>query len=407
MASVAVIEDARGDRVLRVDNRFQMGGTAAAAAEYRHAHIPLLLHPAPRRALFLGLGTGISFGAAALHPGLAGDGVELLPEVVRVLPEFEPYNHSPGGRPGLSVYVADARRFVRAAATDYDVVVADLFHPARDGAGSLYTLEHFRAVRMRLAEGGLFCQWLPLHQLDENMLRIIVRTFLEVFPEGQAWLLRFNVDAPVLGLVGSPAPRRYGPDWVERRLPDPALAGELKKLALADSVRFFGNFLAGPERLRGFAGDAALNTDDRPRVNFGAPQFVYRGAAETYGRLLALLRLGTPSPKELLGDGADGAADAGAAAFARRLEGYWKARDVYLAGLVDEAEGREARAVDRFLESARLSDDFTSGYAQCLTLASALAPTRPDEARRLLERLTEAQPSRPVAREMLERLFGK
>jgi len=45
----------------------------------------------------------------------------------------------------------------------------------------------------------LFCQWLPLHQLDENMLRIIVRTFLEIFPDGQAWLLHLNVDIPVLG----------------------------------------------------------------------------------------------------------------------------------------------------------------------------------------------------------------
>jgi len=47
MASVAVVEDATRNRTLRVNNRFQMGGTGAAEAEYRHAHIPLLLHPAP------------------------------------------------------------------------------------------------------------------------------------------------------------------------------------------------------------------------------------------------------------------------------------------------------------------------------------------------------------------------
>src|SRR5256885_9146284 len=47
----------------------------------------------------------------------------------------------------------------------------------------------------------------------------------------------------------------------------------------------------------------------------------------------------------------------------------------YLNGLVDEAEGRQPTAIDRFVESARLSDDFTSGYAQCLSLASVLART--------------------------------
>src|SRR5256885_5746470 len=54
-----------------------------------------------------------------------------------------------------------------------------------DLAGSLYTLEHFQAIRERLAPGGLFCQWLPLHQLDEDMLRVIIRTFLEVFPDAR------------------------------------------------------------------------------------------------------------------------------------------------------------------------------------------------------------------------------
>src|SRR5438034_94509 len=101
------------------------------------------------------------------------------------MPSFAPHNFSPERQPALKMFVADARRFVRATSAQYDVIVADLFHPARDGAGSLYTLEHFRAIRQRLASGGLFCQWLPLHQLDENMLRIIVRTFLEIFPRSE------------------------------------------------------------------------------------------------------------------------------------------------------------------------------------------------------------------------------
>jgi len=119
--------------------------------------------------------------------------------------------------------------------------------------------------------------------------------------------------------------------------------------------------------------------------------------------LLTLLRLGAPNPVEVLGL----ESAAGAAPFAARLSRYWNARDVYLNGLVEQAQGREAIAIDLFVESARLSDDFTTGYAQCLSLATIWAPTKPAQARALLERLAEAQPSRPVAREMLERLFHK
>src|SRR5205085_7874113 len=66
-SSVAVVEDATRNRTLRVNNHFQMGGTGAAEAEYRHAHIPLLLHPAPRNALVLGVGTGITLGRSEEH----------------------------------------------------------------------------------------------------------------------------------------------------------------------------------------------------------------------------------------------------------------------------------------------------------------------------------------------------
>jgi hypothetical protein len=72
---------------------------------------------------------------------------------------------------------------------------------------------------------------------------------------------------------------------------------------------------------------------------------------------------------------------------------------------VFEADGQTDRAVDGYIESARLSEDFTTGYAQCVTIAGAKAASDPATARRILERLVEAQPNRPVAREMLQRLF--
>src|SRR6185503_6912400 len=101
------------------------------------------------------------------------------------------------------IHVADARRFVRATEERYDVIVADLFHPARDGAGLLYTHEHYRAVSSKLSEGGLFAQWLPLYQMSLETLRIITRSFVDVFPHTSAYLAHFNVESPVLGLMGS------------------------------------------------------------------------------------------------------------------------------------------------------------------------------------------------------------
>jgi spermidine synthase len=395
MGTVAVVEDPSGQRTLRVDNRFQMGGTAVADAEYRQAHLPLLLHGAPKRALFLGLGTGISFGAAALYPDLKSDGVELVPEVVEVMPAFAPANLKPYEQPNLRLHVADARRFVRAANDSYDVIIADVFHPYRDGAGALYTEEHFRNVSRRLNPDGLFCQWLPLHQLDEPTLRVIIRSFLNVFPNGEAWLLRFNVDVPVVALMGGPGQPSWSESWVEQRPTDPRLGGELKRLALADSVRLFGHLLADAEDLKTFAGEAPLNTDDNQRVTFMAPRAAYRRDAKPYESLLVLL---SQSKVRRV------SATAGTQ-FEARVNKYIEARNIYLHGLIHDAERRHEAALEAYLESARISGDFTSGYAQCLNIASATAASEPARAKRILEQLIRAQPERPVAAEMLKRLF--
>ena len=403
MATVVVTEDAQSHRTLRVDNRYQMGGTAAADAEYRQAHLPLLLHPNPQRALFLGVGTGISLGAASLYPQLQADAVELVPEVVDAMKFFEAKNFSAAQFPNFKLHTADARRFVRVTEQTYDVIIADLFHPYRDGAGALYTREHFAAVRQRLATNGLFCQWLPLHQLDEATLRVIVHTFESVFPNCEAWLLRFNVEVPVVALIGRHESSTWETNLVESRLGEVRLTGELKRMALTDSLRLHGHWLAGREELSRFADRAPLNTDDDQRVTFMAPHQAYQRAPKPYASLQALLDL---SEQSLSTAHALTDVDRRGEFTARRTR-YLAARNVYLRGLVHDSEQRRDEAIDAYIESARLSPDFTTGYAQGLSIANVLAGSDPARARKILERLIEAQPERPVARQMLERLFPK
>jgi spermidine synthase len=198
MATVTVTGDSSGQRMLSVNN-FGTGGSGSRFPDYRQTHIPMLLHPAPLRVLSLGLGAGMTFEAAGQHPGVQADGVELVPEILPLLHYFR--DPSARGQDGgdLHYYSADARRFVRAGTKPYDVIVGDLFHPARDGAGALYTLEHFQAVRRRLNENGIFCQWLPLYQLDLATVRLISRTFLQVFPNSSLWLCHNSVDSPKIG----------------------------------------------------------------------------------------------------------------------------------------------------------------------------------------------------------------
>ena len=65
---IVAVVDQSGSRRLKLDNFYVLGGTGSTGDGRMQPHIPLLLHPAPKRVVFLGLGTGITAGAALLHP---------------------------------------------------------------------------------------------------------------------------------------------------------------------------------------------------------------------------------------------------------------------------------------------------------------------------------------------------
>jgi len=387
MASVTVVSDEQGRKFLKVNDRFGMGGAVGIFAARRLGHLPLLLHPAPEQALFLGLGSGGSFRSSFWYPGLHARAVELLPEVVELRHHFEtPEDRFDPRR--QSIVAADARRYVRATDERYDVIVADLFHPARDGSGALYTREHFQAVAGRLAPGGLFCQWLPIYQLDPEVLEIVVRTFLDVYPDVEAYLADFNVLQPVLGLVGRSQPARHAAGWYDRRVSGPELRTALENVALRNEYQVLGCYLGGREALARFAGDGPLNLDDRPLVTYLAPRQVYARSSATRELLEAMLDLG-PAAADLVAPGTPGHAE-----LVERLEAYWRARDHFLHA---QEAGTPEQRLELLFASLAASPDFATSYYTLLEDVEATATEHPDVALTVLEGLIEAHPHRTEA----------
>ncbi|HVZ73355.1 MAG TPA: MnmC family methyltransferase [Polyangia bacterium] len=402
MAAVSVVEDADGVARLRINDRQQEGSSATYHVDARQAWLPLLLHPAPARALFLGLGTGVTASAATEDPRVRVEAVELLPEVIEASSVFRPT--ADGSLDRLHVVAADARRFVRESDARYDVIVADNFHPARSGSGALYTVEHFEAVRTRLAAGGVFCQWLPLHQLDLDTLRIIARSFLTAFPDGAAILASNSLETPVIGLVGRDAARAFDLAALRARL-SAGLPTRAATLGFDDELAVLGAFVAGPEALRRFAGDAPLNTDDRPVVAYRAPRVTYAPDSLPRDRLLAFLG-------EVAGRGAPPALAPDDPAFARRLAAYEAARDRFLRSGRDVRPSGDVRAMlaqvqAPLLAVLRKSPDFRPAYDPLIAMAGALAPIDPAAARVLLSELARVQPARTEAARLLASLDAR
>jgi spermidine synthase len=310
------------------------------------------------------------------------------------------------------VTIADARRYVAADTGQYDAIVADLFHPALDGSGTLYTTEHFVAVRKRLAPGGLFCQWLPLYQLDLPSLRAIIRGFLDVYPDGSAWLNHYSVRTPMLALVGRRDGGQLDLHTLDERLADPAIRAVVRQVGFEGSMDVLGQYVGGSRTLAEFAGQGPRNTDDYPFVALDAQRNVRALAAPPSALLLTVVRALRPDSAELLQKADRASLDPKQDAMAQRLAAYWQARDRFLeAGAALQGDPRGlalvSAAAPALLESIRISPEFDPAYHPLMGMAHSLMASHRAAAEHLLHEIDNAAPSRKEARTLLSREFGE
>lgn len=202
--TLAVVEHDRLGRAILVANQYMLGSTGVRYDQERLGHLPLLLHPRPDQVAFIGLATGITAGSAVEHDGVSKVTVaELSPLVVDAAARhFSNFNHDVTRHPRVRVLKEDGRTVIAASPGRFDVIVGDLFLPWAPGAGRLFSREHFESVRTALRPEGVYCQWLPMHQLTESQWRRVAATFGSVF--GEVWLFQgtYRSQAPSLALVG-------------------------------------------------------------------------------------------------------------------------------------------------------------------------------------------------------------
>lgn len=280
--TVTVIERQDGHRVIKVNGGYGLGSTKAYLEQAYQARIPLHLFPDTRTVFFLGLGTGISAGAA-LEPEFPKVesivSCELIPEVVEAAKTWIPQEMTNGvfTDPRSHLRIGDGRHMLTASDETYDMINADLFLPYRRGAGSLYSLEHYRVAASRLNEDGVFVQWLPLYQLTEYEFGVITRTMLEVFGEVTMWRNNFQPGLEKVALIGrkSGKPLAVAPGG-KREAMLAAVDGLDWQSATPDMVRvsrqampflYAGNLTKSADLFRDFP----INTDDKPVIEYQTP----------------------------------------------------------------------------------------------------------------------------------------
>ena len=222
-------------------------------------HLPMVLHPAPKDALVIGLGGGATSGAVSQHRGAKVQVVELSDSVRKGAAYFAHVNYDVLNQPNVRIRVDDGRNFLLLSGEHFDVITADIIQPIHAGAGNLYSREYFSLVRQALKPGGLALQWIGHRPTPQY--KLIMRTFLEVFPDASLWL-----DGNLM--VGSLEPIRLHAQAFEAQRADPVTAAALDEVGLRSFDDLRSWYTAGPDDMRRFVGPGPVLTDDRPLLEY-------------------------------------------------------------------------------------------------------------------------------------------
>jgi len=262
-----------GNLSIRVNGKADAStGTADMPTQRTVGNLGMLHHPAPQRALVIGLGSGVTLGAVAGHPVKHVDCVEISPAGARAAEHFSSANGGVLKDPRVKLTIGDGRNAVQFAREPYDVIVSQPSNLWISGMANLFTRDFFAMASKRLGPGGVFCQWVQAYRLPLDDFRSILRTFFEVFPEGSLWEVFPGQDYI---LLGSTSPIRMPFSELQVRMAAPALREQFDDLHVPGVAGLLGHFIAPAAEVRAAVGSAALLTDDQSTIEYSTSRAMF------------------------------------------------------------------------------------------------------------------------------------
>ena len=268
-ATVSVWEGLSG-RTLRLNGKVDASDHGDMNTQIMLGLAPAAARPEPASALVIGFGSGVTTRVLSQVPGMRRVRVvEIEPAVLAMNGLFQGVNDSVLARRTVEAVVDDARSALQLHDDRFDVIVSEPSNPWVAGVATLYTPEFFRIVRSRLAEDGVYCQWVQVYQLPLPVVASVVRNLRAVFPHVEVWFSS-SLDLMVLG---SGRPIRYDRAWLARLLAPATSVGALSRewLGVDSAGDHFGRRLLGEAGAARLAERATLaHSDDRPELEFVA-----------------------------------------------------------------------------------------------------------------------------------------
>lgn len=383
-SSTVSVRTLAGTRALAIDGKVDASNRTDMLTQKLLAHVPLLLHREPRRVAIVGLGSGVTLGAALRHPVERVDVIEISPEVVEASAFFSEDNGRGLEDRRTRLIVSDGRSHVQLTSSRYDVIISEPSNPWMAGIAPLFTREFFLSARSRLAPGGVMCQWAHTYDIADADLRSIAATFASVFPQGSIWLVG---EGDVLFVATNDA-AGLALDRIEAAWRRPGVAEDLATVSVLDPFSLLSLYVGGARQLEQYGRSHAIQTDDRTRIEFSGPLGIYDRRGSANAPLLAALMAASEVPAVIQA----ATTAAGAVEWAHR-------------GLMLLNARADAGAYESLARSVQLDPTVEATLTGFVDAASG-SPDRLGNARRLLEAVVSRRPDALPVRAALARLLA-
>jgi spermidine synthase len=268
-SNVAVVRRNPYILALEIDRWWQ--GQDRKTHQIMAGHLPMMLHPDPRRVLVVGVGAGQTPLRVTMYDIERLDCVDIEPRIFDLVRVHYPSRWLDD--PRVRILRADGRNHLTHTDQLYDVIALEVGQVFRPGVATFYTADFYRRARARLRPGGLMSQFVPLPFLSADDLRGVIATFRTVFPQATLW---YNTSELLLiGSTGETIALR--PERWARVTANPAIREDLQfslwggpEHWLARPDVLLGGFLAGGGGLPALSTGGRIYRDDRPELEYVA-----------------------------------------------------------------------------------------------------------------------------------------
>jgi spermidine synthase len=269
-ANMAVVQR-DGDLEIEIDKWWQGGNKKTH--QIMAAHVPMLLHPNPKRVLVVGVGTGQTASRFLMYPIDQLACVDIEPTLFPFIQKH--FDTDWMTDPRTQIIPEDGRNHLRHTAATYDIISLELGEVSRPGVAFFYTTDFYHRARQRLNPGGYLIQFVPLRFLTENQFHSIVRSFLTVFPQSILW---YNTSE--LLLIGTTDETfNINRTRLEQLLTSKQIHTDLQYSHwggvhhyLNRPSVFLSGYLMGPNNLSNLAAKSNTYRDNRPILDYETAQ---------------------------------------------------------------------------------------------------------------------------------------